>query len=62
MRKRESERNFLLLAWPAVILLSYRGSKVLRETIVQFTNSVDPDEAAHDEPPYRVLQCFQYDL
>ena len=25
---------------------------------VEFTNSVDPDEVAHDEPPHQDLQCL----
>ena len=26
--------------------------------IVEFANSVNPDEVAHSEPPYLVLQCL----
>ena len=27
-------------------------------SIVEFPNSIDPDEAAHDEPPHQDLQCL----
>ena len=26
--------------------------------IIQFSNSVDPDEVAHNEPPHLTLHCF----
>ena len=27
-------------------------------TMTEFANSVDPDEAVHDEPPHLDLQCL----
>ena len=27
-------------------------------TLTKFSNSVDPDEAAHDEPPHLDLHCL----
>ena len=32
------------------------------EKIVAFANSVDPDEVAHNEPPYQDLHCFPSSL
>ena len=30
--------------------------------IAEFANSIDPDEAAHNEPPYLYLQCLSSTL
>ena len=30
--------------------------------IAEFANSVDPDDAAHNELPYQDLHCFSYRL
>ena len=34
------------------------GLKVPKTRIVEFANSVDPDEVAHDEPPHLDLHCL----
>ena len=28
--------------------------------VVELANSIDPDKAAHDEPPYLNLDCYQF--
>ena len=33
-----------------------------KENIVVFANSVDPDEVAHNEPPYLDLHCLPSSL
>ena len=32
------------------------------QAIILGENSVDPDKAAHDEPPYLDLRCFRFIL
>ena len=31
-------------------------------TVVEFANSIDPDEVAHDEPPHLNLHCLPSSL
>ena len=39
--------------------LACNGSKM---KILEFANSVDPDEVAHSEPPHMDLHCLPYSL
>ena len=48
---QESEQNVIA----SVVLKSLNDQKA---KIVEFANSVDPDEVAHNEPPHLDLQCL----
>ena len=41
-----------------VILPDFQPLKRQKMKMVESANSVDPDEVAHNEPPYLVLHCL----
>ena len=41
-----------------IILPDFQPLKHQKMKIVEFANSVDPDEVAQNEPPYLVLHCL----
>ena len=41
-------------------MISHDDPTLTQYKTVEIANSVDPDEAAHDEPPHQGLHCLPY--
>ena len=41
-----------------IFVVNSISSEMLKMKILEFANSIDPDEAAHYEPPLLDLQCL----